>query len=244
MDIVKATEELIKLIDHTMGVVLEPTKTVLQAKADMKAERDRIRNKYKLDKIDIKERIKHRRFLTELRRQHNLEEIGYKALEFLPKNSEPQKISIDWINSYMTNAQDVGEEELRTLWAKILAGEANKPGKYSKRTLSYLQDFSLEDDVKNRFNVIPWDFMCLENISLLHGAAYSFKQDKPIVLGYFDKMIKILNRHNEKELIIEAFLITNVGMELSTIVEYEENKDYLDYLENYIKLNNLEIEIK
>ncbi len=39
----------------------------------------------------------------------------------------------------------ISDDEMQTLWAKVLAGEANSPGTYSKRTVNLLSDLDKKD---------------------------------------------------------------------------------------------------
>jgi hypothetical protein len=55
----------------------------------------------------------------------------------------------DWITNFFDKCRIVSDEEMQVLWAKILAGEANSPGTYSKRTVNFLG--SLEKDEAQLF---------------------------------------------------------------------------------------------
>lgn len=51
----------------------------------------------------------------------------------------------DWFSRWRDGAQDVSDEEVQRLWARALAGEAQKPGSYSLRTLDFLRSVSKRD---------------------------------------------------------------------------------------------------
>ena len=50
----------------------------------------------------------------------------------------------DWTSPFFDYVQDVSNEELQDLWAKILAGEVVRPGSTSLRSLTLLKDIDLE----------------------------------------------------------------------------------------------------
>lgn len=54
-------------------------------------------------------------------------------------------VDSDWISRWRTHAETIDSERVRQLWGRILAGEVNKPGAYSLRTLSILSNISERD---------------------------------------------------------------------------------------------------
>jgi hypothetical protein len=86
-------------------------------------------------------------FNEEARKQSNIESITAKALPELDATSEPQKIDDDWISNFFDKSKLVSDGEMQSLWAKVLAGEANRPGSYSKRTVGFLASLDKADAV-------------------------------------------------------------------------------------------------
>jgi hypothetical protein len=56
-----------------------------------------------------------------------------------------QDIDDDWLNLYAKIAEDKSSEELQSLFGKILAGEIQRPGTFSLRTLQFLSTLSRAD---------------------------------------------------------------------------------------------------
>jgi hypothetical protein len=56
-----------------------------------------------------------------------------------------QEIDDDWLNLYAKIAEDKTSEELQSLFGKILAGEIQRPGTFSLRTLQFLSTLSRSD---------------------------------------------------------------------------------------------------
>lgn len=91
------------------------------------------------------------RFLyRELKRELNIRAIVLLALEEAIKDEEVSDKRVDdqWTARWIDSAQDVSEESVRILWAKILAGEVKRPGTYSLRTIAYLRNISVREAKK------------------------------------------------------------------------------------------------
>ncbi|WP_420618551.1 DUF2806 domain-containing protein [Candidatus Poriferisocius sp.] len=86
---------------------------------------------------DIEQRLK----LQENKRQRNIGSVVYKASELLSDVGDvpDQEPDHDWTARFFNEVQDVSSEEMQVLWAKVLAGEVEKPGSTSLRTLDILR---------------------------------------------------------------------------------------------------------
>ncbi|MBI1773173.1 MAG: DUF2806 domain-containing protein [Burkholderiales bacterium] len=129
--------KLVEVIARGMGNLYEPIGTVRNAKADAKAMQ--IRAEAKLIMSDIRDRAKNRLDHRELSRQENIEAITSKAIAELPDEVSSEPVNQDWITQFISRAQDVCDEDLQLIWARILAGEISRPNTYSKRTLQFLE---------------------------------------------------------------------------------------------------------
>ena len=91
--------------------------------------------------LDITNTVSQRIQFQEEKRQRNIEsvvkqaaaELGDKSLP----NSEPDH---DWTARFFNEVQDVSSEEMQSLWAKVLAGEVERAGSTSLRTLGILKN--------------------------------------------------------------------------------------------------------
>lgn len=90
--------------------------------------------------IDAQARVLYR----ELRREINLRAIALLTQEEAGFSRElpDQRVSDQWMARWVDGAQDVSDEELRILWAKLLAGEIKRPGTFSLHTIDYLRRVS------------------------------------------------------------------------------------------------------
>ena len=75
------------------------------------------------------------------KRVRNLAQIVEKARLALPPGQVPDvEPDMAWTSSYSEAAQDISDEDMQELWARVLAGEVEKPGSTSVRTLAILRN--------------------------------------------------------------------------------------------------------
>ncbi len=85
----------------------------------------------------VSERIQ----FQEEKRLANIESVIYKAAQELEDKEVPDiEPDHDWIARFFGSVQDVSSEEMQILWAKILAGQVERPDRTSLRTLGVLQE--------------------------------------------------------------------------------------------------------
>jgi hypothetical protein len=133
----KPASKLIDAISRAIGTVYAPTHIKRIAKAN--AESELIKAKADIDKQELQKRAVDRVALSETRRQKNIESISEKAFFELPKHSNNTQPNDDWMAEFFNLCQDVSDENLHILWARVLAGEVSTPGKYSLRSMQLLK---------------------------------------------------------------------------------------------------------
>ncbi|MDA9391453.1 hypothetical protein WN73_12460 [Bradyrhizobium sp. CCBAU 45394] len=81
------------------------------------------------------------------------------------------EIDDDWLNLYAKIAEDKTSEELQSLFGKILAGEIQRPGTFSLRTLQFLSTLSKSDanEISNFFSYVLFDRIVPNANALPHG---------------------------------------------------------------------------
>ena len=135
-DISKPADTLIKKVASAVGCIYEPYQIKRIAKAE--AEASLIRATGDIQVKELQRRAIQRLVDEEARKQTNIEQITAKALPLLEHNSKPEEIEDDWITDFFDKCRLVSDEEMQSLWSKVLSGEANKPGSYSKRTVNFI----------------------------------------------------------------------------------------------------------
>lgn len=142
-DISKPATVLIEKISEAIGGYFKPYQIRRVAKAD--ADAQIIEAQSQIEITDLQRRAFVRFIGEEARKQDNMEKITQKALPLLSESSKPDKIENDWIANYFDKCRLVSNEEMQSLWAKVLAGEANSPGAFSKRTVNMLGSLDKTD---------------------------------------------------------------------------------------------------
>lgn len=91
--------------------------------------------------LDIAETVRQRIQFQEEKRQRNIEAVvAQAALEIGDKEVPDSETDHDWTARFFNGVQDVSSEGMQSLWAKVLAGEVERPGSTSIRTLGVLRD--------------------------------------------------------------------------------------------------------
>ena len=94
-----------------------------------------------LGDIDIAETVRQRIQFQEEKRHHNIGSVVGQAAELLGDKDVPNREpDHDWTARFFGEVQDVSSDEMRTIWAKILAGQVERPGSTSARTLTILKN--------------------------------------------------------------------------------------------------------
>jgi len=142
-DISKPATVLIEKISDALGGYFKPYQIRRVAKAEGEAEI--IKAQAQIEVTDLQRRALVRFVAEEARKQDNIEKITQKALPQLEETSKPENMEDDWVANFFDKCRIVSDEKMQSLWAKVLAGEANSPGTYSKRTVNFLNSLDKTD---------------------------------------------------------------------------------------------------
>lgn len=153
----KPATVLIEKVSEALGGVFKPMqiKRVAQAEADANL----IRAQNQIDVSDIQMRGMRRSIGEEGLRQANIESVLVKAIPLLSADAKPEAMDKDWITHAFDRLRLVSDDEMQSIWARIIAGEANVPGSFSKKTLDLVA--SLEKSDAEQFTTLCG---CLWNI--------------------------------------------------------------------------------
>ena len=75
----------------------------------------------------------------------NLCRIVRLAIPQLGEEARPDLITDDWGANFRDKVHTCSDPDMATLWAQLLAGEANNPGSYSRKTVNVLGDMDKTD---------------------------------------------------------------------------------------------------
>lgn len=142
-DLSKPATVLIEKVSDALGGYFKPYQIKRIAKAE--AEAEIIRAQAQIEVTDLQRRALGRFVIEEAKKQDNIEKITEKAIPQLGDTATPQDMEDDWVTNFFDKCRIISDEEMQSLWAKVLAGEANSPGKFSKRTVNFLGDLDKRD---------------------------------------------------------------------------------------------------
>ena len=142
-DLSKPVTVLIERIADSIGGIARPWQIIRVAKAETKA--DMIRAEGQIEINDLQRRSLIRFITEEAKRQQNIESIVQKAIPDVHEDAAPEHIEEDWLVHFFDRCRLVSEDRIQNLWSKLLAEEANTPGRFSKRTIDMLSTLEARD---------------------------------------------------------------------------------------------------
>lgn len=217
---------------------------------------------------ELIERTKYRLFQQEVNRQRNLEDILEKADAALSvdggEQQTEQEVDGDWFKQFTNYAQDISNEDLRKLWARILANEVKRPDTYSLRTLDFLRLLSKKEAevIRSMAQFVLYDvnddayilnsrtteefkfneIMVLMELGLLDnssGLAITVeKRDAPTINFFLHHHGTGLFVYTEQtKLLVRIYKLTSIGREIMALNDdVPLNVNYVkDYVENAMK---------
>ena len=165
----KPATALIEKISEAVGGVFRPYQ--IRRVASAQADALKIDALAQIEISELQKRAMERFVCEEARKQDNIEAITAKALPSVNEGARPDSLDDDWIANFFDKCRLISNDEMQNLWSQILAGEANAPGRYSKRTIDYLASLDRSD---------------AELFRALCGFAWSVGQISPLVYNSED----------------------------------------------------------
>ena len=100
-----------------------------------------------------------RKEARQIDQQANIDLVISQAAQIMPADARPQEIEQEWANDVMERVKIVDDEEMRHLWANLIAGEARKPGTFTKRAVDEVARLSKEE--ANAFTELAGFVWCI-----------------------------------------------------------------------------------
>ena len=192
------------------------------------------------------------RFVNEqVRQQQNMEQIAANAAPQITDAAKPNDVESDWISSFFQQCRNVSDAEMQKLWSAILAGEANAPGSYSRRTMVVLESLDKKDaEIFGNFCRFNWQmpvnvpvitgftdiytshgvrFGDLTNLAAIGLLSLNEISGYALKLGRSEQWIRYQNEMfrlqaiggEQAELPVGKVMLTNAGSELSLVIRGE-----------------------
>ncbi len=117
---------------------------VLRIQAEAQADARRLLDLPATDlqgEVNIEDKIQQRILFQEKKRQANITAVVEQAATLISdREVDDHEPDHDWTARFFADVQDVSSEEMQVLWARVLAGEVERPGSTSIRTLGILKN--------------------------------------------------------------------------------------------------------
>ena len=138
---------LIEKISNALGRHFDPSQTARMALAEAEANRIRTMSEAEteIEVNALRSRAAARFINEEMTNQANIESVVQKAIPHLNDNTAPEDIEDDWITNHLDRCRIVSDGEMQEIWARILAGQANNPGSFSRKTVNLMADLDKRD---------------------------------------------------------------------------------------------------
>jgi Protein of unknown function (DUF2806) len=153
----KPATVLIEKVSAGTGGIFKPWQIRRVARAESDAEI--IRAQARIEISEMQERALVRLVREEGNKQENIESITAQAIPLLSTDAKPQDMEDDWVTHVFDKCRLVSDAEMQSLWAKILAGEANHPGTFAKKTVDLVATLDKADaELFTAFCTFIWMF--------------------------------------------------------------------------------------
>ena len=176
--------------------------------------------------VDLRCRAEMRSAEQEVIHQSNMESIIAKVLPNLNTDASPEGMENDWVANFFEKCKIVSDEQMQEVWARILIGEANNPGSFSRKTVNLMADlgkgdaelfrtlcrfawssegitmpitliFDYQHEIYNQEGITYPSCSYLESLGLVTKETYGFRlKGNQVKLSYFTKSITVRATHN------------------------------------------------
>lgn len=262
-DLGKPIDTLIKKISKGTGILYEPRRIKNVAQAE--AEAAKIKAESEIEITDLHRRAAQRRLEEDARQQKIMEDIISEAEPHLNQDANPDAMEDDWVANFFDKCRIISDSEMQSLWGRVLAGEANTSGTYSKRTVNLLAGFDKSDadlftklcgfcwdigylmplvfdvqsDIYNRHEIYFRDLTHLDSIGLIQLGDLGFRQTnlpKRFVWYYYNiPLILEMPKDTDNQLELGTVMLTNVGQELAPICGSKPVEGFYEYVKEQWK---------
>lgn len=264
----KPISKLIDVFQSGCSWVMEPTqiKRISVAKAETTSIKSTADFKKCLKDSLLVDTISATHTIREKRQFDNVASIYASAAQelLMIESVDDTPVDVDWSTRFFDYSKDISDKEAQIVWAKILAGEIEKPGSFFKRTLSVLRDieafeakwfvdlcqFVLYDSVvfyHQFMDNYPYNqIQSLMDCGLLNSELCSFQINENFmeINGKTHSLKPIDLQADRAKMSFNAFSLTDAGCQLYDITQAQTNQDFMLKFKAVIeKSHNLKLEI-
>ncbi len=172
----------------------------------------------------------------------------------------------DWLNIFGDYAEKASSERLQSLWGSVLAGEIRKPGAFSLSTLRFISELdqktalifqkALKSRIDERHLLHPGkisgdifdELTLLESVGLIQttddSRSIAFEHSTEDFSNHtFAKWIVFVKGQKDTEASISTIVLTRTGMEIASILPFEDNEKIVRQTAERLKQKGCTVEI-
>lgn len=211
-------------------------------------------------------RTQNRLAYQELRKQANIEAVVDQTYRLLDGQAEVDNTPVDedWMQRFFDSVQDVSNEHMQAIWARILAGEINHPGKVSMRTLDVIRNINKEEaetfqrvmpfilfgannyfvikneDILAHYGLTYSDILLLDECGFINATGFVSVGveivDEDTAYLHSSEMLLVFHHGNEKKLkvTLSVYPVTKAGIDLLQVLGTEPSQDYFEDISAYV----------
>jgi hypothetical protein len=265
-DLSKPATVLIEKVSDAIGGACAPWQIKRVARAE--AEAAKIKSLANIEITELEQRALVRMIQEQARNQENIESITAQAIPHLRPDTKPEALENDWLAHFFDRCQIVSDREMQSLWARLLAEEANSQHSISRRTVElvstldkadahaftalcgftlrfdvfYALVFDFENDIYQRAGVTFKTLKHLDDIGLLSFEplpGYARKGSRTrFAAAYFDQRVFVQTLTEHDELALGSVLLSRTGRELAPLCGAEPVPGFLEYAKDYWERSN------
>lgn len=210
---------------------------------------------------------------TELKRQDNIDFIVEEAYKLLAdKKVSEEAVDTDWSTRFFNTAQDISDEEMKLLWARVLATEIEHPNRFSLRSIDLLKNLSKKEaeifmkfakyvirlngtffiwkqPVKSMQHNLSFDeLLLLRELGLIQNSDLVLNLDESTQevreVFTYGKSIIIYSRFLPvRKKTIDIYLLTTIGEQLFSLTDCKADLQYFKEFGKSLKTDNDKVEL-
>ena len=142
-DLAAPVKSIVDKVSRAMGFLYEPIHIERKARAEANAALIAAQGDIAVN--ETLRRALSRLASEEVLKQQTIEDITEKASHYVSDAATPDNVDDDWIRNLFDKARIVTNEEMKDLWARLLARESDSPSSVSRATVNIVSQMSARD---------------------------------------------------------------------------------------------------
>jgi hypothetical protein len=139
----EAATTFVKKVSRFVGGMFGPWQRKRMARAE--AEAARVQAASDIEVTDMYRRAEQRRKFEDAAHQENMEAIASLSVTLLTDGAKANAVDDDWMANFFEKCRNISNEQMQSVWSRVLAGEVNEPGTFSRRTVNAIADLDQAD---------------------------------------------------------------------------------------------------